>query len=184
MGSDPDLCNPPAGGTRARAILFNYDDIDDYTEANGKITAINLKAGKSGYEFVGLAQSFLLSQDFQRSSTTGIGRYKHKHTLLIYERTQAQKDNIKNLGNGRFVAALFNRGQDADAIVLAGKDVGLELQAGEIQNAYANEGFFTLNMATPEGDTENESALMQSFGPDYDTVETMLEALLDASPGS
>jgi len=184
MGHAADCDNLPAQGTRARAIVFNYDDIESYTEAGGKITAITLKAGKFGYEFSGLpnATGFLESQDSGRSAVTGLNRFKHKHTLIIFERTQAQKDNIKQLGNGRFVVALFLRGTDADSIVLAGKDVGVQLTAGEIQNAYSNDGFFVLNMATPEGDTENETALMQSIWiTDYPTTVAMLEALLPTS---
>lgn len=182
MGSAADCENLPAGGTRARAILFNYDDIDSYVEVNGVITDINLKAGKFGYEFTGLGNSFQKSEDFARSASTGLGRFKHKSSIIIYERTQEQKDNIKSMGNGRFVAVLFNRGTDNDSIELAGKDVGLELVAGEIRNAYANDSFFVLNMATPEGDIENETAPMQSvFITDRDTTIAMLEALLPTS---
>jgi len=182
LGSAADCDNLPSGGTRARAIVFNYDDIESYTEVDGVITAINLVNGAYGYEFTGLGNSFQKSEDFSRSGATGIGRYKHKNSIIIYERTQAQKDNIKSMGNGRFVVALFNRGDDADAIELAGKDVGVELTPGEIRNAYANDSFFVLNMATPEGEIENESAPMQSvFITDYATTVAMLEALLPTS---
>jgi hypothetical protein len=182
QGSAADCEALPSGGTRAKVVLFNYDDIEEYTESNGKITDIVLKEGKFGYEFTGLGQSFKKSEDFSRSASTGLGRYKHKNTIIIYERTQAQKDNIKNLGNGRFVAVLFNKGEDADSIELAGKDVGLELQAGEIRNAHANDSFFVLNMATPEGELENETAPMQSvWDTDQETTEAMIDALLQGS---
>lgn len=182
LGSAADCENLPSGGTRARAIVFNYEDIESYTEADGVITDINLKEGKFGYEFTGLGNSFQKSEDFSRSASTGIGRFKHKHSIIIYERTQEQKDNIKSIGNGRFVVALFNRGDDADSIELAGKDVGVELQPGEIRNAYANDSFFVLTFATPEGEIENESAPMQSiFDTDQETTIAMLEALLPTS---
>lgn len=182
MGSAADCDNLPAGGTKAKCILYNYDDIESYTEVDGVITDINLKAGKSGYLFEGLANSFQKSEDFSRSASTGLGRYKHKNSIIIYERAQDQKDNIKSLGNGRFVGVLFNRGTDNDAIELAGKEVGLELQAGEIRNQYTNDGFFVLNMATPEGDIENESAPMQSiFITSHEATLTMLEGTISGS---
>lgn len=181
-GSAADCENLPAGGTRARAIAFNYDEVLEITkDGDGKVTGITLVDGAVGHEFTGLAQSFKKSEDFSRSQNTGLGRYKHKHTLVIYERTQAQKNNIAKLGNGRFIVALFNRGDDADAVELAGEDVGVELQAGEIRNAHVNEGFFVLNMATPEGDTENETAPMRTVGTSYDNAVTLLEALLGGS---
>lgn len=182
MGSSADCEDLPAGGTRAQVDLINFDDIESYTEVDGKITDIILKAGKFSYRFTGLSQSFKNSEDFSRSQTTGLGRLKHKITIIVYERAQEQKDNIKSMGNGRFVAVSYLRGEDADAIVLAGREVGLELQAGEIRNAHANDGFFVLNLATPEGDLENETAPMQSiFDTDQETTETMLDSLVAGS---
>lgn len=181
-GSSADCENLPAGGTRARAIVFNYDEVDSITkDVNGVITAIDLVDGAFGYEFTGLGNSFQKSEDFARSATTGIGRYKHKNSIIIYKRTQAVKEQVKKFGNGRFIVALFNRGEDADAIELAGEDVGVELVAGEIRNSYANESFFVLSFATPEGEVENESAPMRTVGTSYDDGLAMLEALLPTS---
>jgi hypothetical protein len=181
-GSGVDCENLPAGGTRAKTILFNYDEVDEVVkDENGVITDIQLVPGAFGYLFEGLANSFLKSEDFARSATTGLGQYKHKNSLIIYQRTQEIKNEIKKLGNGRFMAAVFNRGEDADAIELHGENVGVQLAAGEIRNAYANDSFFVLNMATPEGETENEVAPASSIGPTYAEGLAMLEALLPTS---
>lgn len=180
-GQSADCDNLPAAGTRARAIVFNYDEVDEITVVDGVVTAITLTPGAFGYDFTGLGNSFQKSEDFAKSATTGLGRYKHKHSLIIYKRTQAVKEQVKKLGNGRFIVALFNKGEDNDAIELAGMDVGVELAAGEIRNAYTNDGFFVLNMATPEGDVENETAPMRSIGTTYADGLAMLEALLPAS---
>ena len=182
LGSEVDCTNLPAAGTRARAIVFNYDDIASYTEVGGVITAITLNAGKYGYEFTGLGNSFKGSNDFARSANTGVGRYKHKASLVIYERTQEQKDSVKNIGNGRFVVAWFLNGSDSSSIILLGRQVGIELQAGTIWDYFANDGFFVLNFGTPEGEIENETALPQNIWiTSYAATETMLEALLPAS---
>lgn len=182
LGSAADCDNLPAGGTRAKAVVFNYDDIESYTEASGKITDITLKAGKFGYEFTGLGNSFKKAENFNRSASTGLGTYKHSLSIIIYERTQEQKDNIDSLKNGRFVVVMFNRGDDADSIELYGKQVGVELQAGTVRDAYANDGLFVLSFATPEGDVENEKELPQSvWDTDYATTEAMIDALLATS---
>lgn len=182
QGSEADCENLPAAGTKAVAYVYNYNDWEEPTVVDGKITAINLADGKFGYKFTGLANAFLKSEDFARSASTGVGRYKHKNTLVVYERTQDVKDMIKALGNGRFIVVLVNRGTDDDAIECAGQDVGVELQAGEIRNAYANDGFFVLNMATPEGEIENESAPMQTvFITSNEATIEMLEATLAGS---
>jgi len=182
LGSVADCANLPAAGTRARAIVFNYDDIESYDETNGVITQINLTSGAFGYEFTGLGNAFKLSTDFARSANTGVCRYKHKEAIVIYERTQEQKDNLKEIGNGRFVVVFFLNGSDADSIVLLGKQVGVELQAGTVWDAFGNDGFFVLNFSTPEGEIENETALPQSvWDTNYATTEAMLEALLPTS---
>lgn len=181
-GSSADCENLPAGGTRARAIVFNYEEVAEITKVNGVVTAITLVDGAFGYEFTGLGNSFQKSEDFQRSATTGLGQYKHKHSIIIYSRTQEIKEQIRKFGNGRFIVALFNRGEDNDAIELAGENVGVQLVAGEIRNAYANDSFFVLNFATPEGDIENETQPMPSiFITSYEATVTMLEALLPTS---
>lgn len=183
MGGEADCDNLPPAGTEAELVLYNYGDVEELVVGvDGRITDIVLKEGKFGYKFIGLGSSFLSSQDFSRSASTGLGRYKHKHTLIIYERAQEQKDNIVKLGKGRFMSVLYYRGQDEDSIVLAGQDVGVELQAGVIQDAYANDGFFVLNMATPEGEIENETKLMQSvWDTDKETTIAMIDATLQGS---
>lgn len=185
LGSAADCDNLPAGGTRAKAIVFNYDDIVSYSEdpeVGGVITDITLKPGKYGYEFTGLGNSFKKAENFNRSASTGLGTFKHSLSIIIYERTQEQKDNINDLKNGRFVVVMFNRGDDADSIELYGKQVGVELQPGTVRDAYANDGLFVLSFATPEGDFENEKELPQSVWiTDYSTTEAMLDALLPTS---
>jgi hypothetical protein len=179
LGSEAD-CAVPAAGTRAKAYVMNYDDIDSYTEAGGFITDITMKAGKYAYLFTGLGNSFKLSVDFARSANTGVGRYKHKHSIVIYNRTQAQKDNIASMGNGRFVVVVQFNGPstDEDQYVLLGKNTGVELTAGSILDAFSNDGFFVLNMSTPEGDIENEVELPQSV---WITNRTATEAMLESN---
>lgn len=176
-GSEADCENIPAAGTEAEAVLYNFDDWLPPTVVNGKITQINLRDGAEGYRFKGLANAFLKSEDFARSASTGLGRFKHKNTIVVYERTQEVKDMLNTMVNGRFVEVLYNRGTDEDSIEVSGQDVGVEVQAGEIRNAYANDGFFVVNLATPEGEIENETKLPQSVWiTDKETTLAMIDA--------
>jgi len=117
-----------------------------------------------------------------RSATTGLANYKHFNTVVIYERTQEQKDNIAELANAKVVAVLFNNGLDDDSIEIAGKNVGMQLAPGTIRDMFANDGLFVLALATPEGEIENETAPMQTvFITSRAATIAMLEATL---PGS
>jgi len=65
-----------------------------------------------------------------------------------------------------------NKGKDADAVEVVGKDVGVEIVVGPIRNAHENGGFFILNFATPEG--EFESKLPQTLGTSYANAVTLI----------
>jgi hypothetical protein len=187
MGSttvDDDCDLIPPAGTEPVAILWNTKDVESYVYGtDGQIEDVILKAGKFAYKFTGFDQAFPNSEDFQRSATTGRGQWKHKPTIVIYDRTQLQKNNVKSFGNSRVSGALFMKGTDNDSILLAGKDVGMQLVAGTIRSSIANDGFFVLPLSTPDGDIENESGPMPSIydGVSIESTTAMLEALVAAS---
>jgi len=95
---------------------------------------------------------------------------------VVYERTQAQKNNIEKLARGKFVVFVENKGKDADAWEVLGKDVGVEIVAGPIRNAHENGGFFVLNFSTAEG--EFEGKLPQTLGTSYANATTLIANLL------
>lgn len=182
-GEEVDCDDLPAGGTRAIVYVFNYEEVADVIkDVNGVVTEIQLVPGAFGYKFTGLNNAFQKSEEFVRNATTGLGQYKHKGSIIVYSRAQESKNMIKQFGNGRFMVVQLNRGDDDNSIELAGEEVGVELVAGEIRNAYANGGFFVLNWATPEGEVESENEPTPSvFDTNRDTTINMLEALLPAS---
>ncbi len=164
VGSAADCANLPAGGTRARVIVINFDDITDWDGSNGKITQITMRPGTVGYEFTGFRNDMKKSEEVLNPGI-GLNQFKHLAGWVIYERTQAQKNNIEKLARGRFVVIAENKGKDDDAIEVLGKDVGIEIVAGPIRNAHENGGFFMVNFATPEG--EFEGKLPQTLGLSY-----------------
>jgi len=181
---DDDCDLIPSAGTEPVAILWNTKDVDSYVYgADGEIEDVILNEGKFAYKYTGFDQAFPNSEDFQRSATTGRGQWKHKPTIVVYERTQLIKNTVKKFGNARVSGALFMKGTDNDSILLAGKDVGMQLVAGTIRASNANDGFFVMPLSTPDGDIENESGPMPSIydGVSIASTTAMLEALVAAS---
>jgi hypothetical protein len=179
LGSDPDCDAIPKGGTRARVIVINFDDIETFAEdADGRITSITLVAGAGSYLFTGFRNDVKKSDDVANPGV-GLNQFLHKTGWVIYERTQEQKNNVENLARGRFVVIAENKGRDDDAVEVIGIDVGVEIVAGPIRNAHENGGFFMLNFSTPEG--EYEGKLPRSLGTDYDDAQTIIDALLAES---
>lgn len=180
IGSDPDCDVIPNGGTRARVGVINYDDMDEppTLDADGRITALNLVAGKTGFAFVGFRNDVKKSDEVINPGV-GLNKFKHNLGFVIYERTQEQKNNIEELAKGRFVVIAENKGKDADAFEVVGIAVGLEIVVGPIRNAHENGGFFVLSFSTPEGEFENK--LPQSLGTSYANALTLFDTYIPAA---
>lgn len=182
MGSSADCLNIPDGGTNARLIAFNYDDIEGYTEdVNGVITDIELRDGATGYEFLGFRNDVKKSEEVIKPDV-GVPKFKHIAAFVIYENTQVQKNNVENLARGTFVVIVENKGKNSNSFEVLGKGVGLEIVAGPIRNAYENGGFFVINIATPDDQGVLEAKLPQTLlVTDYAGTLAFIETLLPAS---
>jgi hypothetical protein len=185
-GSQADCDNIPEGGTRARLIVMNYDDIESMTEdADGNVTDIVLAPGAFAYEFLGFRNDVKKSEEVIKPEV-GIPKFKHNLGWVIYENTQVQKNNVENIARGRFTAIAENKGKDSNVFEVVGKGVGLEIVAGPIRNAHENGGFFVLSVSTPDDQGELESKLPQTLqvagsGTIYQSNLAFIETLLPAS---
>lgn len=181
-GSSADCENLPSSGTRARLILINTDDLatsNGFVEdGDGKITDINVIAGRAGYEFAGFRND-MKNIDGVVQPAVGLNQFSHQTSWVIYERTQAQKNNIERLARGRFYAIAELKGQDDNSVILLGKSVGLEIVPGDIRNAHENGGMFIITLKTPEG--EYESKLPQTVGTSYSNAQTIIDNVVAGS---
>ena len=181
QGSAADCEDLPIGGTRARAIVYNFDEVESLpVDSEGRITAINLVDGAFGYEFTGFRNDVKKTDEVIKPDT-GISKFKHNVGWVIYERTQEQKNNVEKLARGRFIVAVENKGKDADSIEIVGAGVGVEIVAGVIRNAHENGGFFVLSFSTPDDQGELEPKLPQTLGTNYEAALAILAATLPAS---
>jgi hypothetical protein len=177
-GCFPSGTNPPRGGTRPRIAGFNYDDVIDIThDADGRVLTIIMAPGTTGYLFEGFRNDIKKSDEVINPGV-GLNQFRHLVGLVIYSRTQEDKNNIEKLCKGRSIWITESKGKDDDAVELHGEDVGVEIVPGAIRNLHENGGFFLLNFATPEG--EFESKLPVSVGTDYDDAQEIIDALAPA----
>lgn len=185
-GSSADCDNLPEGGTRARLLLANYDDVIAYTEdVNLNITDIELAVGAFLYEFLGFRNDVKKSEEVIKPDV-GIAKFKHNVGFVVYENTQIQKNNVEKLTRGRFVAIVENKGKDDNVFEVVGKGVGVEIVAGPIRNAHENGGFFVISLSTPDDQGELETQLPQTLqvagsGSIYANTLAFLETLLPTS---
>jgi hypothetical protein len=186
MGSGADCDNLPTGGTRARLLLANYDDITSYTEdADGIISAITLDGAAKFYEFLGFRNDVKKSEEVVKPEI-GIPKFKHNCGFVIYENTQLQKNNVEKIARGRFVAIVENKGKGDNSYEVIGKGVGVEIVAGAIRNAHENGGFFVISLSTPDDQGELEPKLPQTLQvvdsgfTIYQATSTYLDTIVQA----
>lgn len=185
-GSEADCDNIPEGGTRARLLLANYDDVLSFDEdSDGNITGFELAEGAFLYEFLGFRNDVKKSEEVIKPEI-GVPKFKHAVGFVVYENTQVQKNNVENMARGRFIAWVENKGKDENVFEVVGKGVGVSIVAGPIRNAHENGGFFVINLATPDDEGDLESKLPQTLqiagsGSIYENNLDYLEALLPTS---
>lgn len=172
-----DKCNAPRGGTVPEVVGFNFDQIASFTEdADGRITGITLNPGAVGYRFEGFRNDMKKNDEVVNP---GVGENQFKHTvgIVIYQRTQLDKNNIEALCKGKSVWVTESNGKDDDAVEVHGIQCGLRIVPGVLRNAHENGGFFILNFATDVEVGDYEEKLPQSLGTDYADAKDILDAL-------
>lgn len=184
MGSEILECDDlPPSGTRARLILINYVDIQKiYYSDIGVIVSVEMKAGKVGYEFTGFRSDVKKSEEVVKRQVSN-KRFKHNVGFVIYDQTQIQKSNIRNVIRGRFVAIVENHGQNANSVEVLGKDCGLEIVGGVIRNAHEDGGYFIINLSTPDNGVEFERKLPQNLGISYENAQEIIDDILSLGEG-
>ena len=179
-----DCAKLPVKGNERRAVLINREDIDfsavetSETYAN-VITALGLKAGKTGYEvyqmgsapFTG-TNAALESNDYFKSVT------KNLVIAVINNDRDVSGNFVDPLLNGEFVAIVERKDKGADknsAFEIIGYHNGLTLTALD-ENAngdYYNGGLYTL--------TETGAPVSRLYlGESYAAGQTLFESLLKA----
>lgn len=176
LGSAYDCANPLQGGSDPNVILYNKKDILGYTYTGSKITGLTLASGACGYQFTGFGKSVDPVQEVIKMAS-GQNLTKHSVGIVIFDRTQDQKDNIQNLILGTFVAVVRSSQADENSFELYGKNNGLVLAPGQINKLNENNGAYTIKLETPEG--QGESKLPTTILlTDYATTLDMLEDTL------
>jgi len=114
-GGNDASCLAPARKYHQQAVLINKSDIDPATVTISSPAGVtcnynvefSLKAGKTGYKFLGPAagSNFLGSYDKSRSDL-GFPQYKQNAQILIAGVTEAAKCILDSLDKGSFVVAL------------------------------------------------------------------------------
>lgn len=170
------------GSLLADLILVNKTDVAPAgitKDGEGKVTTVELVSGTKGFHCTGFRVDFSKSEEV---INLGMGPNKLKHGLkfVIYARTQAMKNNVVKMINASLLAFVKYKGGDDDSIEMMGEKCGLSIVPGSIRDSTANSGYFTITLATLEGDFETE--LPPTVGGTYAAGITIFDGLLEVAP--
>lgn len=191
IGAEYDCETPIVAGVNQRLILLNKADYDEATVTEssttpGLITNIVLKAGGvKGYAFEGIRKSLNPQTAFVPAAVS-VG-YDHQVEFLIFDISQAQKNNIEKLATGQGVVAIIqntnSEGNKDSVFEVFGRETGLILQAGpmRINGDLETNGAYTINLKTSD-DFGKEPHLPASYwDTDYATTKAKVDTLLVAT---
>jgi len=170
-------CEVPTAGTEARLILINYDDVlKIYWSDDKVITSIVLKVVKVAYEFFGFNQDVKKSEGVVKTNLKN--RFTHSVDFVVYEVTQQQKNNLRKMAKGRFMAIVELSGKTDYSLELLGREVGLKMSSGQIKSAHESSGVYTISLATPDNGIEFERGLPQVIGSSYNNGIEIIDDIL------
>ena len=171
MGGAVDCDDPIVAGVDQRLILMNKDIYDRATvvenvSTQNLIDSITLtQTGDAAYAFQGIRKS-LNPQSAYVPAAVSQG-FDHQVDFLIFDISQAQKNNIEKMTGGKFVAIVQNAnavGNGDSVFEIFGKDVGLTVQASpmRINGDLESNGAYTISLKTSD-DFGKEPHLPSSY---------------------
>lgn len=183
VGAGYDCDAPIVPGVNQRLLLGNSDDIESvsFNVTNTTIIEdITMKSTKQCFAFQGVRQS--LRPQYELSTGTVSVGYIHTVNFLIFEITQAQKDNIEAMALGKLFAVVENKnsvGNGNSVFEVYGLNVGLEASTAiRIAADQESGGAFSLTLVTPDAEGKEPKMPQSWWVTDYATTAALVEALL------
>ena len=177
-----DCDNPSVGGVSETLFLFNFDDWEgaSYTtsSANSLVidSLITLPGGTTGYKSVGYTNTVRPLIEFSRAD----GRPSYKHIVNFQVSLDDADTNlqIEKLVGGKYVAVVVT---NTKLIKVFGATTGLQMADQALQDYYAANASFTLQLASIDETLEGRAPLIYegSASPyDFATAKSEIEALI------
>lgn len=176
-----DCDNPLQSGTRDRAWIINFEDIDTvtYNATNKNIVEdITLKAGKVAFYIDGKNNSIMPTTTMIQQRYANV--FDHVVNMKGFDISPATKDNLNKAKDGRFVVVTENtfRGASGNAAFeIFGLKTGLEMTVlTRDPNNADTQGAFDFTFAT---NLNKEPELPNTFFiTSYSATKTLIEGLL------
>lgn len=179
INADYDCANPPIAGVEERLVLMNFEDIASFTVDGTNpsiITAFTLVAGKQAYSFQGVRNSLVPEQHYTPGRFSP-SQYDHVVNFLVWEFTQAQKDNLEAMAIKKQVAIIQNADQTFEVYGIRN---GLELtQNDRLPGDQDTGGGYSLILKTSDNEAKEPKLPRSFFSTDFATTKDLVDDLLN-----
>ena len=179
IGAVYDCVNPPIAGTEERLVLMNFKDIDSFTVSGTNASIIEgftLKAGGAAHAFEGVRNSLVPEQHYAPGRFSP-SSYEHMVNFVVFEFTQAQKDNLEAMAIEKQVAIV----QYADkTFEVYGIRNGLEVVTNDrLPSDLDSGGAYQIVLKTSENEAKEPKLPRTFFKTDFAATLALVDGLVN-----
>lgn len=177
IGAVYDCDNPPIAGVEERLVLMNFADIDSFAVQGANpsiIEGFTLKSGKAAFAFEGVRNSLVPEQHYAPGRFSP-SSYEHMINFLVFEFTQAQKDNLEAMAIEKQVAIVQNADQTFEVYGIRN---GLEVTTNDrLPGDQDSGGGFQIVLKTSENEAKEPKLPRTFFKTDFATTKALVDDL-------
>lgn len=179
LNAEYDCVNPPIAGVEERLVLMNFKDIASFTVQGANpsiIEGFTLKSGTQAFSFQGVRNSLVPEQHYAPGRFSP-SSYEHMVNFLVWEFTQAQKDNLEAMAIEKQVAIVQNADKTFEVYGIRN---GLEVITNDrLPGDQDTGGGFSIVLKTSENEAKEPKLPRTFFLTDFATTLDLVDDLLN-----
>ena len=179
INAEYDCVNPPIAGVEERLVLMNFKDIASFTVQSANpsiIEGFTLKSGTQAFSFQGTRNSLVPEQHYAPGRFSP-SSYEHLVNFLVWDFTQAQKDNLEAMAIEKQVAIVQNADKTFEVYGIRN---GLEVTTNDrLPGDQDTGGGYSIVLKTSENEAKEPKLPRTFFLTDFATTLDLVDDLLN-----
>ena len=179
LNADYSCDSPPIAGVEERLVLMNFKDIASFAVQSANpsiIEGFTLKSGTQAFSFQGVRNSLVPEQHYAPGRFSP-SSYEHMLNFLVWDDTQAQKDNLEAMAIEKQVAIIQNANKTFEVYGIRN---GLEVTTNDrLPGDQDTGGGYQIVLKTSENEAKEPKLPRTFFLTDFATTLDLVDDLLN-----
>ena len=179
LNADYSCDTPPIAGVEERLVLMNFKDIASFAVQSANpsiIEGFTLKSGTQAFSFQGVRNSLVPEQHYAPGRFSP-SSYEHMLNFLVWDDTQAQKDNLEAMAIEKQVAIIQNANKTFEVYGIRN---GLEVTTNDrLPGDQDTGGGYQIVLKTSENEAKEPKLPRTFFLTDFATTLDLVDDLLN-----